>query len=286
MKALRGALALAVLAGVGSYAMAQVTGKVTLEGAAPEMGVIDMSAVAECASQHPDPVLEQTVVAGENGELANVIVAISPDTEVAGEVPSEPAVIDQQACMYHPHVLAVMVGQKMQIKNSDPFLHNVHALSEANPPFNFGQPNIDPGKDVDPPKVAEYYHVKCDVHPWMSAYVGVFPHPYFAVTKEDGTFSIANVPDGDYTFTAWHEKYGTQEQTATVKDGKAELTFKFNAESAQANPAPMVHEVKLVSDETKCEDKESCCGMKTLSTVKAEPQKPQAKPEQPQAKAE
>src|SRR5687767_10565397 len=135
MKALHGAMALAVLAGLGaSVASAQVTGKVTLEGTAPEMAPLDMSAVAECAAQHPDPVMEQTVVVGENAELANVVVSISADDhpEVIGEAPADPAVIDQQGCMYNPHVLSATVGQKLVVKNSDDFLHNVHAYPEQN----------------------------------------------------------------------------------------------------------------------------------------------------------
>lgn len=259
-------LALAAAAGISSVSFAQVTGTVKLEGAAPEMAEIDMSGVAECAAQHVDPVHEETVVAGENGELANVIIAISPEAnpDVVGDAPADAVVIDQQGCQYHPHVLSMTTGQKFVVKNSDPFLHNVHSMSEANPQFNFGQPNVDPGKEVESPVVPEYFHVKCDVHPWMSAYVGVFPHPYHAVSAEDGTFSIANVPDGEYTFVAWHEKYGTQEQTATVADGKAELSFSFNAESASA--APVVREVILASaaaesteGQKDCADKKECC---------------------------
>lgn len=280
MKALH-AIALAVAAAgfSSSLALAQVTGTVKLEGEAPEMPEIDMSAVNECASQHVDPVYEETVVTGEDGGLANVIVAISPEAnpEVAGDASEEPAVIDQQGCQYHPHVLAMTTGQKLLIKNSDPFLHNVHSMSEANPQFNFGQPNIDPGKEVDAPVVPEYFHVKCDVHPWMSAYIGVFPHPYHAVSGEDGTFSIENVPDGEYTFTAWHEKYGTQEQTATVKDGKAELNFTFNAEQASASPA--VHEVILASAAGEatddCADKSHCSACKDESASAAKDDKKQ-----------
>lgn len=260
MKAIH-ALALAVTAGISSVSFAQVAGTVKLEGAAPEMAVIDMSGVAECAAQHVDPVYEQTVVAGENGELANVIISISADAhpDVTGDAPAEAAVIDQQGCQYHPHVLSMMTGQKFVVKNSDPFLHNVHSMSEANPQFNFGQPNVDPGKEVEPPVVPEYFHVKCDVHPWMSAYVGVFPHPYHAVSADDGTFSIAGVPDGEYTFVAWHEKYGTQEQTATVADGKAEINFTFNAESTSAYPAPVVREVLLASADADDGENKDCC---------------------------
>src|SRR5207253_5146193 len=97
---------------------------------------------------------------------------------------------DQKGCMYSPHVLAMMVGQDLVVKNSDPFLHNVHSLAQSNVAFNQGQPNIDPGKDMGPQKSAETFHVKCDVHPWMSAYVAVLDNPFFDVTKDDGSFNI------------------------------------------------------------------------------------------------
>src|SRR4051812_23116750 len=111
---------------VSAAARAEITGSVKLEGKAPETKEIDMSGVKECKDQHADPVYEESVVAGDKGELANVIVALKPDDPAAlgGEVPSEPAVIDQKGCQYFPHVLAVMVGQKMLVKNDDPFIHN------------------------------------------------------------------------------------------------------------------------------------------------------------------
>ena len=130
--------------------------------------------------------------------------------------------------MYHPHVLAMQIGQTLMLKNSDQFLHNVHSLAEKNPAFNFAQPGkgSKPVKDL---KVFEIFHVKCDVHPWMSAYIGVFDHPYFAVTGEDGTFLITGLPPGKYTLTAWQEKYGMKDVEVKVEAGKgttAEFSFK------------------------------------------------------------
>jgi len=268
------ALALAVSS---SAAFAEIKGKVTLDGKAPEMKEIDMSAVKECAAQHADPVTEQTVVADDKGNLANVIVAIkkAEGQELAGEAPSEPAVLDQKGCMYEPHVVAMMAGQEMVVKNSDAFLHNVHALSTTNPPFNFGQPTKDEeGKKLGPdaPKAEEYFRVKCDVHPWMSAYIGVFEHPFFAVTKEDGTFEIntKGLADGEYTLTFWHEKLASEtpaEAKVTVKDGKAEANHQFKAEAAAAEPTGPAADVILASQlETakpasaeKCEGEKDCC---------------------------
>jgi len=226
--------------GFGALAGADVTGKVKLEGKAPEPKEIDMSGVKECAAQHADPVYEETIVAGENGELANVVVAVKAEEAAAlgGEVPREPAVLDQKGCQYIPHVLAMMVGQDLIVKNDDPFLHNVHSLAQINPAFNFGQPNKDPGKKVDPPKAPENIKVKCDVHPWMSAWIIVHEHPFFAVSGEDGSYTIKGLPDGEYTLTAWHEKLGTQETKVTVKDGKGEVAeIVFKAGSADAGSA-------------------------------------------------
>jgi plastocyanin len=214
---------------------ADVTGKVTLTGTPPEMKVIDMSATPECAALHPDPVTEETVIVGDNGELKNVVVSIKKTADLKGDLPKSPAVLDQKGCMYEPHVLAMMAGQDLVLKNSDTFLHNVHSQSTGNVPFNVGMPFKDAkGVKVDePPKTPETFKVKCDVHPWMSMWIAVFDHPYFAVTGDDGTFTIKNLPDGVYTLQAWHELYGTQEQQITVKDGKAVANFAFKTEASK-----------------------------------------------------
>ena len=260
MKVRNAVAALAMAAGMAlsSVALADITGKVNLDGKPPEMKDIDMAAVKECAAQHPDPVQEQTVVADDKGNLANVIVAIKKEEgkDLPGEAPKEAGELDQHGCMYEPHVLAIMTGQGFKVKNQDAFLHNVHSLSTVNPPFNFGQPTKDDGKDVDPMKAAEYFRVKCDVHPWMSAYIGVFEHPFFAVSKPDGTYTIktAGLPDGDYTLTFWHEKYATDpvEEKVTVKDGKAEVNKTFKAEAAAAEPSKDA-KVILASDKKAAE---------------------------------
>jgi plastocyanin len=217
---------------------ADVTGKVTLDGTPPEMKVIDMAAIKECAALHPDPVTEETVIVGDKGELKNVVVSLKKDEdkEMPGEIPKTPAVLDQKDCMFQPHVLAMMVGQELVAKNSDNFLHNVHAQPAINDEINFPMPHKSAGEKIpQQPKAPETFRVKCDVHPWMSAWIAVFDHPYFSVTGDDGTFDIKNLPDGQYTLQAWHELYGTQEQKITVKEGKAEVNFTFKAD---AKPAP------------------------------------------------
>lgn len=239
MNRLRNLVITFALAATAPAVHGDVTGKVTLDGTAPEMKVIDMSAVKECAALHPDPVTEETVIVGDKGELKNVVVSLKKDEEkeMPGEVPKTAAVLDQKDCMYEPHVLAMMAGQDLIIKNSDPFLHNVDSQAKVNDVFNIGMPNKNDGVKVDPqPKAPETFRVKCDVHPWMSAWIAVFDHPYFSVTGDDGTFDIKNLPDGTYTLQAWHEKYGTQEQKITVKDGKAEVNFMFKADTPTKDP--------------------------------------------------
>jgi plastocyanin len=234
--------------GLCSSALAQIAGAVKLSGTPPEMPEITaIKNLPDCAKMHKDPVYEETVLVGDNGELDNVVVSIKPAAgqRLKGDIPKTPATIDQKACMYRPHVVACMIGQDFVVKNSDEFLHNVHALCFDNDPFNFGQPA--PGeKKLAPFTVAENFKIKCDVHPWMSAWICVFDHPYFGVTGEDGKYSIdtKGLPDGDYTLDAWQEKYGEQTQKITVKDGKATADFTFKSdEKTQANPIRPRHPV-------------------------------------------
>ena len=211
-----------------------ITGTVAFAGEVPPPVPIDTSAVKECAAHlGAGPVDESFVV--RRGRLANVVVSVKPvdGRELpVSPVPAAPARLDQHGCRYQPHVLAMRVGQPIVVSNSDPLLHNVRALTLDNPAFNFGQPTIDPGRNLGPMKAAEVFKVKCDFHPWMLAYVHVFDHPYFAVTGGDGTFAIpAGLPDGKYTLVAWHEKLGEREVAVEVKGGKAERAdFEFKAE--------------------------------------------------------
>ncbi|MEA2343886.1 MAG: hypothetical protein QOF63_2055 [Thermoanaerobaculia bacterium] len=208
---------------------ATLTGLVKFEGAAPKMTNIQMSADPYCQSQHSSaPATEEDVVTGPAGELANVFVYIK-DIKGNFPAPSTPVVIDQKGCQYHPHVNAVMVGQPLQIKNDDATLHNVHAMPVANSQFNEGQPvqGMVSTKHLDKPEITPF-KIKCDVHGWMKSYMAVMPHPFYSVSQTNGTFTISNLPPGQYTVVAWHEKYGQQEQQVTVgaKESKA-LNFTF-----------------------------------------------------------
>jgi len=192
-----------------------LSGVVKFEAAPPKMPTLPMAADPYCASQHPGgAVADEEVVVSPAGELANVLVYIK--NAPSGAVPA-PAVLDQHGCQYHPHVSALMVGQELQIKNSDATLHNVHALPTVNSQFNDAQPvqGMVAKKKFDKPEMTPF-RVKCDVHGWMKSYMAVMPHPYFAVSQMNGTFTIPNLPPGNYTVVAWHEKYGPQEQQVTV----------------------------------------------------------------------
>ena len=208
---------------------ATITGLVKLEGAAPKMPTIQMSADPYCMSQHAGGAgaQDEEVVVGPAGELANVIVYVK--NAPAGPAPTTPALLDQKGCKYSPHVQVLQVGQPLQIRNDDATLHNVHAMPAVNAQFNEGQPvqGMVSTKKFDKVEMTPF-RVKCDVHGWMKSFMAVLPHPYHSVSQMNGTFSIANLPPGTYTLTAWHEKYGTQEQQITVgaKESKA-VTFTF-----------------------------------------------------------
>lgn len=206
---------------------ATLGGIVKLEGAAPKMPPMQMSADPFCASQHPTPEPDEEVVAGAGGELANVIVYVK--NAPAGAPNMTPAVLDQKGCKYIPHVTAVQVGQPVQIKNSDSTLHNVHAMPTVNSQFNEGQPvqGMVSTKKFDKVEMKPF-RIKCDVHGWMKSYMAVLPHSYHSVSQMNGSFSIANLPPGNYTLVAWHEKFGEQEQQVTVgPNEQKQVTFTF-----------------------------------------------------------
>lgn len=212
----------------GTLIAGDVTGKVSFEGEAPKPNRVRMNADPVCMKAHKDAVLSDEVVVNKNGTLMNVLVYVKDGLGgKAFPAAKNKVVFDQIGCIYKPHVLGIQTGQELEILNSDPTLHNVHSLSKANTSFNQAMPmkGMKLTKKFD--KV-ENFKVKCEVHPWMSAYIGVFNHPFYAVTGNDGSFTLKGVPAGDYTVEAWHEKYGTQ--TAKVKvdaSGKATADFKF-----------------------------------------------------------
>lgn len=143
-------------------------------------------------------------------------------------VPEAPAVLDQKGCEYHPHVLGMMAGQKLEARNGDSFTHNVHGLPKKNGEFNDSQTGLGK-KNAYTLAHPEVFFVKCDVHSWMGAWVGVFPHPFFAVTDQKGEFEIKNVPAGEYTVEFWHPTFGTQTKQVKVGAEPAVADAEFEA---------------------------------------------------------
>ena len=206
---------------------ATVTGKAMFTGAAPENAPILMDAEPVCQDKYPDGAFEETILVN-NGALENVFVYVKEGLgDLKFPIPSEPVVLDQQGCRYHPHVFGIQAGQDLIIRNSDGILHNIHPMPEINRSFNLGQPKaMDSTKQFD--KAEVMIRIECDVHDWMLGYAGVLEHPYFSVTSADGAFSLPNLPPGTYTIEAWHEKYGAQTMQVTVgaKETKdIEFTF-------------------------------------------------------------
>lgn len=262
--------ALVLSAGISTAAFAQVEGKVTFDGQAPARkplpGILND---ANCGKLHKGQApLDETVVVGKGGELANVVVFLKGDLK--GDAPAEEVVLDQVNCVYTPHVVSVTVGQKLIAVNSDPFLHNVHTLPEANAPINKAQP-VKGQKDTIPTKAAEQFKVKCDVHPWMSAWIAVFDHPFHGVTGEDGVFffETKGLKDGEYEIAAWHEKFKEcATGKVTIKGGKGTVDLKVTPKTAAA-PAAAEREVTLVS--TTGAKGPTCCtdGSKCADTAAA-----------------
>jgi plastocyanin len=209
-----------------------ISGRVTLSGTPPTMRAIDMSDEPSCAKQHGTPVIPPMVVADATGNLANAVVYVKSGVDdYAFRAPSQSAALTQKGCMYEPHVVAVMAGQKLEVSNDDQAIHNVFLMSQSNQPSNRSeQPGSAPIEEVlTTPELA--IPIKCNVHPWMKGYVFVFDHPYFAITKSDGTFTLPNLPPGTYTVAAWQEMYGTTEQSITIAPKQAAITnFVFKAQ--------------------------------------------------------
>lgn len=198
-----------------------ISGAVNFTGTPPEAETIQMDAEPTCQELYEEGPFTQTVVVNDNGMLANVFVYVTSGLEGMNfPTPGEPVVLDQQGCRYHPHVLGVQVDQPITIRNSDPVLHNIHPEPDNSRPFNVSQPNE--GMETERSFSAREIMVPvgCDVHGWMKAYIGVVEHPYFAVSGEDGSFEIANLPPGDYVVEAWHELYGTQTMEVTVGESE------------------------------------------------------------------
>lgn len=207
-----------------------ITGTVHYKGKLPPRESVDMSEDPACVAAHHTKAYDESIMVGKGGALANAFVYISKGLEGKNfAIPTETVTIDQKGCWFHPRVLGVQVNQPVEIINSDPVTHNIHPMGSANRAWNHSQGPGDPPihRKFTSPEIM--IPVKCNIHGWMHAYIGVLDHPYFAVSKEDGTFTIPNLPPGTYTLTIWQEKLGTQQQEITVSPKQhvvADFTYK------------------------------------------------------------
>lgn len=222
----------ATAATIDMSTVGEITGAVKLEGTPPKEMVIKMAADPYCASMHKAPVHSEDVVMGSDQTLQNVIVYIKSGLgNYTYPEPTQPATLDQIGCMYVPHIVCLMEGQKLEVVNSDKTTHNIHVLPKVNREWNESQPAGAPPIGKEFARAEAPFPVKCNIHPWMKAYIRVFDNPYFFVTGKDGTFTLKNVPPGTYTIEAWQEKYGSQDQEVTLAAKQTKtVDFTFKAE--------------------------------------------------------
>lgn len=210
-----------------------ISGSVRFEGPVPAQSVMQLGGWSECAAQH-----EGTVYAGDvlvtNGKLQNALVYIEDGLgERVFAVPEEPVENDQKGCVFLPRIMAIRVDQPVRYLNSDPMAHNVHGLPRNSSHWNFSLGLKGTSRSITVEAEEVGIEVKCDIHGWMRGYLGVFDHPYFALSDQGGTFRLANVPPGEYTLATWHERFGTVSQKVVLPEkGEAEITLTFQAKDS------------------------------------------------------
>jgi len=214
---------------LGGPASGKISGKVTYSGTPSKPETIDMSKDPVCVKLHTKPVMTEKVVTGPGNALGNVVVYISAGSSEGPAEPATDVTFDQQGCRYATHVLALRVGQQIKISNSDPLSHNIHPLAKINREWNRIQPAQTPAFSYAYEK-EEFIPVKCNIHAWMTGYFVVLRTSHFAVTGEDGHFTLPQLPPGKYTVTAWHESYGTQSKEIVIGNSETQtLDFVFQA---------------------------------------------------------
>jgi hypothetical protein len=226
----------AVAAGAQAAGRGTITGHITLSGKPPGNPMIRMGMDPMCArATGGKRMAQEIVVAAPDGSLANVFVRLE-GTFPKSPVPADPVVLDQRACQYVPRVVGARVGQILQVRNDDDLLHNVHSLTEKGNVFNVSQPKAGMVQRFTLKDEEVMLRIKCDVHSWMTTYVGVVSHPYFAVSSDGGTFQIRNVPAGSYSIVAWHERFGMLTHTVKVRAGATsavDFTYAASEKPAQ-----------------------------------------------------
>lgn len=226
---------------------ATIAGRVSFEGEAPAPVAIDMSEEPVCADKHPDGAFRRAASVTDGG-LGDVYVYVKEGLgDMTFPTPSAGVELDQNGCEYVPHIVAIQTGQSLVIKNSDGVLHNINTQPTENRGFNISQPVVmETTRDFSRPEVM--IPVKCDVHGWMEAFIGVQDHPYAVVTAPDGSYTIENLPPGDYVIEAWHETYGVQTQSVTIAAQETgEANFAYSADMAGA-PVPLGEPIVLHAD--------------------------------------
>ena len=209
----------AAVTSAGDTGSGAIAGKVSFSGTAPPPQRVKLSADPKCAAVHKDGLKRQPVKV-KNGGLADVLVYVKSGIGAPYPAPAEPFLLDQIGCEYHPSMVVVMVGQPLRIRNSDDTLHNIHPRPTINKEFNIGQPR----KGMEVTKSFEKAELMiptgCEVHPWMRAYISVLAHPFFSLTKEDGSYEIRALPDGEYDVEAVHSQLKSATGKVSVKDGR------------------------------------------------------------------
>ena len=207
-----------------------IAGTIHFAGKRSVPKLIDMSSDPACVEAHKGKAHDESLVVGPKGALGNAFIYIKSGLEGKNfEVPATPVVIDQAGCWFRPRVLGIQVNQVLQVVNSDPVTHNIHPMAQINREWNHSMGPGDAPIDRKFLKPEVMVPVKCNIHNWMHAFIGVVDNPYFAVSKDDGTFEIKNLPPGTYTLAVWQEKLGTQEQQVTVSPNQSStvsITFK------------------------------------------------------------
>lgn len=204
-----------------------ITGKVVFEGKAPKMRPLPVDADPACAALHKtEPLLTDFLILGEGQTMGNVFIQVKNPPKGDYPVPAESVEITQEGCQYNPHVFAVRAGQTMRILNPDGIRHNVHFMPKVNKEFNRAMAQNKMEITYVPKEAEAMFEIKCDVHSWMKAYCSIMDHPFYQVTGSDGTFSIPDLPPGEYEIEAWHEVLGTKTGKVTVKSGE-DVTIDF-----------------------------------------------------------
>lgn len=227
-----------------------ITGVITYNGTPLAPKKIDTTADPVCGQKNPNLTTDDTMV--KDGKLANTFIYVKEGTVEGGKkigdygwpTPAEAVKLDQNGCHYAPHVLGIQVNQKLSITNSDATQHNIHPTPKLNTEWNQTQPNGAPPIEKTFGRAEVLIPVKCNQHPWMKAYIGVLKHPLFSVSKDDGTYTISNVPPGKYTVVAWREGQTPEEQTMEVTvtasaPGKADFSFPKAGAATSSNKSSL-----------------------------------------------